>query len=448
MKRLKDAELSDGWKAYGISCLMSEELNVTDGIIINENDIKKIIAGNTEELEKYLSDIRLYDDLAVRVSIGNPTDSDISYKGIFKSKFDIPFDMEKLKDAVKSVSESAKEKIGDFNVNKPFNIIIQKMLYNTVLSGFAFSNAIEKNGEKIIRIEINEELTKKAVPGRKTSSVVTIKRSELFTEDPKINIHGKPHNYDKMIKLARTVYRLEKYFNKPVFVEWCTTNNNYIYFYYAEPMADAAKIMNIFCRQTYVSIPYAVKPYLQLTVEIEEYEKEIKRSKDEELEFQNRISNIRNKYKSLKIGDIFEFGNYNGRKLKWKVLDIKNDKIYIFCQSFICKKQFDESETPTNLWKQCTLRKWLNEYFYKLTFDNAEKDCIIEVNSDKITVLTKEEVKSLLKTIDFWDCWLRTAYPSDDKDDIVYYASELYTCSITSVRNNEIAVRPALYLKL
>ena len=108
-----------------------------------------------------------------------------------------------------------------------------------------------------------------------------------------------------MLKLARIIYRLEKYFNKPVFAEWCITNNNNILFYYAEPMADLTSITSGF-KQPCVSIPYTVNPYLQLTAKIEEHEKEIKRLKEEELEFQNRVSQIRNKVAALQSLNFFK----------------------------------------------------------------------------------------------------------------------------------------------
>ena len=286
------------------------------------------------------------------------------------------------------------------------------MIYDSGLCGFAYSDAVDETGNKVIRIEVNEECSKKALPGSKTSSVVTVDKNEILNENAKIKIHGKVHDYSKMIKLARIVYRAEKYLKKPVLVEWCIINKHQLLIHDVEPMADDVKIMNIFCKkkQTCVSVPYTFKPYLQLTEEIEEHKKEIKRSKEEELEFNIRVSKIRNRYASLKKGDIFEFGSYNGKKIEWIVLDIKSDRVYILCQSYLCEKPFDESEVQTNIWEQCTLRKWLNDQFYRLAFDNAEKECIKEVNSDKITLLTKEEVEPLQKSINFFEAWTRTPH--------------------------------------
>ena len=65
----------------------------------------------------------------------------------------------------------------------------------------------------------------------------------------------------------------------------------------------------------------------------------------------------------LKEGNIFEFGTYNGRAIKWKVLEMSEDGIVAITKDCICKKAYNEKFTAV-AWKDCTLRTWLNENFY------------------------------------------------------------------------------------
>ena len=457
MKNLKNAEKSDGNKAYGLSQLIQGNFNVPDGIVINEKDIEKIIEGNTEELENYLSDLRIYDDLTVRVSAVSKDDA-TSYKGIFKSKNFVPFDMSKLSDAVQYVNNCAKDKMSEYKIDDSFNIIIQKMIKDVVFSGVAFSDILDEKGNKVVKIQCDRVFQMETV--QKNTAVITIKKSEVFDENAKVSIYGKANDYSKMLNLARDVCRIEKRFNRPVIVGWCITEKKTsnlanikagdLFYLYVEPMSDAEKILKYFSQEKKdkilslnISIPNEIGSIQKLTSDLEKQQNEIIKLRTDEYEFKKRINLISGQYKQLKIDDIFEFGFFDGKKLKWRILDINNDKIFIFCESIICIKPFNEN--GSNIWKQCTLRKWLNEHFYRQAFDNAEKKCIIEVNSDKVTLLSKDEAETLLRPCDWRTWWTRTAYPEDKNNVFIFNrVDKLYH----SEANFNQLVRPALYLKL
>ncbi len=145
------------------------------------------------------------------------------------------------------------------------------------------------------------------------------------------------------------------------------------------------------------------------------------------------------------IGKTINFGKYDGEKLKWRVLDIGSDSIYVLCETIICETEFDDS---INNWNISLIRNWLNEEFYKRAFDNDEKVSIKEVNNDNVTLLSQEEVEELMTEQDrkvASDWWLRSTAPSlDGYACYVYSGGSLKCVEIDCVRG----VRPALYLNI
>ena len=185
--------------------------------------------------------------------------------------------------------------------------------------------------------------------------------------------------------------------------------------------------------------------YLEMQEMIERISKE---SIIEEKDISHTCTNIAN-YGLLNVGDTFDFGRYNGKPIKWKILKKGDDSIYVISTEKICKKQFnDELSIYANNWIGSDIRKWLNIEFYQSAFSANEKVKIGTVESDKVALLSKEEAESLMtmqeRSINSW-WWLRTAGDSmhfvscvlgdGTIDDIGYVSSEL-------------AARPTLNLKL
>ena len=84
-----------------------------------------------------------------------------------------------------------------------------------------------------------------------------------------------------------------------------------------------------------------------------------------------------------KAGDVVKFGKYeqdanfsNGREdIEWEVLDVIDGKAFLVSRYVLDHKRFDETGECDN-WYACTLRKWLNDYFYDTAFDDKEKEKI------------------------------------------------------------------------
>lgn len=197
------------------------------------------------------------------------------------------------------------------------------------------------------------------------------------------------------------------------------------------------------------TIPYEVdNDYTRELFEKDLYEK-IKyavENAEKSIEILNRKTGC---YGLLNVGDTFEFGRYNGEPIKWKILRKSNDSIYIISAEKLCKRQFHNNwnEDGANNCTNSDIRKWLNEDFYSDSFTEAEKMKIGTVESDKVTLLSKEEAESLMTKDErasgsWW--WLRSACPYDS-----YYVWIIYsdgTLDYSRV-NDEGVVRPALNLK-
>ena len=102
-------------------------------------------------------------------------------------------------------------------------------------------------------------------------------------------------------------------------------------------------------------------------------------------------------YESLNVGDTFDFGNYNGKPIKWKILRKNIDSIYIISAEELCRRQFhNNSDRGSDNWTNSDIRRWLNGEFYSNAFTENEKRKIGTVESDRVTLLSKEEAESLM----------------------------------------------------
>jgi len=84
---------------------------------------------------------------------------------------------------------------------------------------------------------------------------------------------------------------------------------------------------------------------------------------------------------NFKKGDIVKFGQYpqsnssERTPIKWKVLDINDDKILLLSEYVIDAKPYNSSLINTT-WEKCTLRSWLNNDFFNAAYSIQEKSFI------------------------------------------------------------------------
>lgn len=72
------------------------------------------------------------------------------------------------------------------------------------------------------------------------------------------------------------------------------------------------------------------------------------------------------------------FGSYRGYALTWDILDYSSDKkrALVLCRNVVENIPYNE-ESEEITWENCTLRKWLNEDFYKNAFTDSERARIV-----------------------------------------------------------------------
>lgn len=83
------------------------------------------------------------------------------------------------------------------------------------------------------------------------------------------------------------------------------------------------------------------------------------------------------------IGEYIRLGSYeqdnnesNGKEdIEWVVLDVDepNQRMLLLSRYLLDCKPYDNSDTKSGYWKNCTLRSWLNNTFYNDAFNETEK---------------------------------------------------------------------------
>lgn len=126
------------------------------------------------------------------------------------------------------------------------------------------------------------------------------------------------------------------------------------------------------------------------------------------------------KYKRIKKSDAISTGasyNWNDdstyhyfkfEAIKWRVIDIKNNSAYMVSDVALDTQKYNQ-EAKSVSWSTSSLRSWLNGYnasknqavmdyssnnFVDTAFTSIERDSLVSTNSDKVTILSEEEMKN------------------------------------------------------
>ena len=84
----------------------------------------------------------------------------------------------------------------------------------------------------------------------------------------------------------------------------------------------------------------------------------------------------------LEKGEHITYGSYQGEAIEWRVLDKKDDEVLLLSEYGLDAQPFDTSGKDRVLWKDSTIRKWLNDDFYNSAFSEDEKKNIVLSTSD------------------------------------------------------------------
>ena len=74
--------------------------------------------------------------------------------------------------------------------------------------------------------------------------------------------------------------------------------------------------------------------------------------------------------------EIIKFGNFEGNPLEWRVLDKTDESMLLITKKPLMRKCYHDKEDYTS-WKDCTLRKWLNDEFFSTSFSDEERSRIL-----------------------------------------------------------------------
>lgn len=93
------------------------------------------------------------------------------------------------------------------------------------------------------------------------------------------------------------------------------------------------------------------------------------------------------------VREVVKFGKYNGKPVKWVVLEKKEGKALLLCKNVLTELPFG-AEKGVSLWEKSQIRKWLNEEFYNTAFSTEEKGKIIakETEGDNVFVPDGEDI--------------------------------------------------------
>ena len=111
----------------------------------------------------------------------------------------------------------------------------------------------------------------------------------------------------------------------------------------------------------------------------------IKKYRPNDIRLESNTENTRQDDNGFLLDTVYWF---KYEKIKWRILKDKGDSLFLMCNSVIDSQPYNNNySTNINSIYPCayeisTIRKWLNEDFYKLAFSNDEKNLMIKMKVD------------------------------------------------------------------
>lgn len=107
--------------------------------------------------------------------------------------------------------------------------------------------------------------------------------------------------------------------------------------------------------------------------------------------------------KNANPGDIVYWGYYDTvvndmgeERLEWIVVSKDDEKACLLCKQGIAGSYYNQKHTEV-IWKECDLRQLLNSGRFMNMFSRYEKESLVPVDGDVITLMTVEEAESFFK---------------------------------------------------
>ncbi len=90
----------------------------------------------------------------------------------------------------------------------------------------------------------------------------------------------------------------------------------------------------------------------------------------------NRKGADNNASQNVHVGDTIVFGKYKDKFMEWLVLEKKQESVLLFSKQSLYKEPYNTVRSKFTTWKDCTLRKKLNDFYLSKAFSNTQRDRI------------------------------------------------------------------------
>lgn len=240
-----------GGKAAGLALLNKMKMPVPQWIALNWSQASNISDKLLDKIIEYFGSDNL---VAVRSSADNEDGTQKSFAGMFESKLNVPTTKNDLRNAISSVIASGTSlRVNEYDGgNNNMGIVIQKMI-KPIISGVAFTDAIDTDGSDVVLIEATYGLGDKLVSGLVTPTQIKVPIHDDILDQDNIFISGKLlPGIDLINNLIKQIQILRNKSKTKLDTEWCIDSDNNVWFVQARPITQSVFIKN---RTTSSAIP-------------------------------------------------------------------------------------------------------------------------------------------------------------------------------------------------
>lgn len=224
-----------GGKAAGLKKLGSMHIPVPKWMALNWNQVTNV---SDADLEDIIANFGRGTLVAVRSSATNEDGTTKSFAGVFETKLNVPVQKDTLKSAILDVVASTKSvRAGEYDAaQNAMGIVIQQMVA-PILSGVAFTRAIDTNGRDVVLIEMVSGLGEKLVSGLITPTQVVIPICDGKLNADSLSITGALLPRMDLIKsLIEYIQQIIHRSKIDLDTEWCIDANGDVWFVQARPI--------------------------------------------------------------------------------------------------------------------------------------------------------------------------------------------------------------------
>lgn len=234
---------SCGGKAAGLNLLDKLKMPVPQWMALNWNQASNLSDKLLDELIEYFGANTL---VAVRSSAANEDGTQKSFAGMFESKLNIPVNKKDLSRAISDVVASGVSlRVNEYDGNtNNVGVVIQKMI-SPIISGVAFTHAIDINGTDVVLIEVTSGLGDKLVSGLVTPTQIKVPVHDNILDVNNISVSGNLlPGIDLINHLIEQIQILREKSKIKLDTEWCIDSKGNVWFVQARPITQSVFIKN------------------------------------------------------------------------------------------------------------------------------------------------------------------------------------------------------------